>query len=148
MPGRTRLFGQNDRSLAATWDRRFKLVGTPRSDGWGLALYDRSKDPGETRNVSTRHADEFRVQRRELDLFLGRVDREWSHIRQLLTTAPGEERLSPQGCEQLEALGYVQAGCPRHITAARWASAAAARVRAAHNVAEIPPSTTRTWPLT
>jgi arylsulfatase A-like enzyme len=111
MPGRTRLFGQNDRSLAATWDRRFKLVGTPRSDGWGLALYDRSKDPGETRNVSTRHADEFRVQRRELDLFLGRVDREWSHIRQLLTTAPGEERLSPQGCEQLEALGYVQAGC-------------------------------------
>jgi len=111
VPGHARLFGQNDRSLVATWDRRFKLVGTPKSDGWRLALYDRSKDPGETRDASARHADEFRVQRRELDLFLDRVDREWSHIRQLLSTAPREERLSPQGCEQLEALGYVQAGC-------------------------------------
>ncbi len=111
MPERKRLFGQNDRSLVATWDQRFKLVGTPQSAGWRLTLYDRSRDRGETRDASARHPDQLRVERREMDLFLERVDREWSHIRQLLSTAPAEEHISPQGCEQLEALGYVQAGC-------------------------------------
>jgi arylsulfatase len=111
MPARTRLFGQNDRNLVATWDRRFKLVGTPKTDGWRLALYDRSVDPAETRDASALRADELRVNRRELDLFLERIDREWNHIRDALAKASGIQPLSPKSCEQLKALNYVQAGC-------------------------------------
>ena len=111
LPGRTRLFGQNERNLVATWDRRFKLVATPKGDGWGLALYDRSADPAETRDASARQPDERRINRREFELFLGRVDLEWSRIRDALSKASGAEHLSPQSCEQIRALGYVVAGC-------------------------------------
>jgi arylsulfatase A-like enzyme len=111
LPGRTRLFGQNDRNLAATWDRRFKLVATPKGDGWQRALYDRSTDPAENRDVSALRADDLRISRREMDLFVERVEREWNHIRDSLAKASGAEPLSPKSCEQLEALGYVQAGC-------------------------------------
>jgi arylsulfatase A-like enzyme len=110
-PARTRLFGQNERNLIATWDQRFKLVATPKGDGWRFALYDRSADPGETRDVSVRRADDLRAHRREMELFLERTDREWSRIREALAHTSGEERLSPPGCEQLKALGYVQGGC-------------------------------------
>ena len=110
LPARTRLYGQNDRNLAATWDRRFKLVATPKSDGWQRALYDRSTDPAEARDVSALHADDLRIHRREMDLFLERGEREWNHIRDALAKASGAEPLSPKSCEQLKALGYV-AGC-------------------------------------
>jgi hypothetical protein len=54
-PGRTRLFAQNDRNLSATFDERFKLVDAPLDDGHAeTALYDRQRDPGETRDVRTR----------------------------------------------------------------------------------------------
>jgi arylsulfatase A-like enzyme len=111
LPPRTRLFGQNDRNLVATWDERLKLVATPEGNAWRFALYDRSTDPGETRDVSARRADDLRTQRRELELFLERADREWSHIREALARTPGEERLSVPGCEQLKALGYIQGAC-------------------------------------
>ena len=111
MSARARLFGQNDRNLVATWDERVKLVATPKGDGWRFALYDRSTDPGETRDVSARRAQDLRTHRRELELFLGRADQEWSHIREALAHTSGEERLSVPGCEQLKALGYVQGGC-------------------------------------
>jgi arylsulfatase A-like enzyme len=111
MSPRTRLFGQNDRNLVATWDERLKLVATPKGDGWRFALYDRSTDPGETRDVSARRAEDLRTRRRELELFLERADQEWSRIREALAHTSGEERLSVPGCEQLKALGYVQGGC-------------------------------------
>jgi len=111
-PERARLFGQNDRNLVATWDRRFKLVATPKGDAWRFALYDRSADPGETRDASAVRVADLRSHRRELELFVERTEVEWSHIREALAHTSGEERLTAQGCEQLKALGYVQGGCP------------------------------------
>jgi choline-sulfatase len=108
---RPRLFGQNDRNLVATWDERLKLVATPRGDGWRFALYDRADDPGETREVSRRRPEEMRRERRELELFLDRSEREWARIRETLEHTSGEERLSAEACERLKALGYVQESC-------------------------------------
>jgi choline-sulfatase len=108
---RPRLFGQNDRNLVATWDERLKLVATPRGDGWRFSLYDRAQDPGETRDVSGRRPDDLRVERRELEVFLERSDQEWARIREALAHTSGEERLSPEACERLKALGYVQESC-------------------------------------
>ena len=107
-PGPDRLFAQNDRNLSATWDRRFKLVATPVGDGRRLALYDRSRDPGETRDVSRTRADDLRVQTRELEQHQDRSDREWAATRRLTEGAAGEGPMSPEACEKLKALGYVQ----------------------------------------
>jgi arylsulfatase len=111
LPLATRLYGQNDRNLIASWDRRFKLVATPQGDAWRFALYDRSTDPGEARDVSARRADELDVRRREFELFVERIDWEWAHIREALSKTQGEEALSDKGCEQLKALGYLGGGC-------------------------------------
>jgi arylsulfatase len=107
-PPRERLFAQNDLNLRGTFDRRFKLVATPvaENDQWGL--YDRHADPLETRNVRQQRLDDFRVQRRELDLYFERMEREWASTRRLVAGKPGEGRMTPEACEQLRALGYVQ----------------------------------------
>jgi arylsulfatase A-like enzyme len=112
-PGRERLFAQNDRNLSATFDARFKVVATPLDSGQErLALYDHAADPGETRDVSAREPEAFRVRRRELDLFLDRAAREWAHTRTLLQGAPtGEPGATAEACEKLRALGYVSK-CP------------------------------------
>ena len=107
-PGPDRLFAQNDRNLSATWDRRFKLVATPVGEGRRLDLYDRVKDPGETRDVSRSRADDLRVQTRELEQHQERADREWAGTRRLTEGAAGEGPMSPEACEKLKALGYVQ----------------------------------------
>jgi arylsulfatase A-like enzyme len=106
-PPRERLFAQNDFNLRGTFDRSFKLVATPVRDADKLELFDRQRDPGETRNVRATRPDEFRVQRRELDLYFDRMDREWVATRRLVQGAPGERRMTPEACEQLKALGYV-----------------------------------------
>jgi arylsulfatase A-like enzyme len=112
MPPRDRLFAQNDRNLSATWTPAFKLVSTPTDSGEGrLALYDLEHDRGETRDVSARRPDDLRVQRRELDLFLERGDKEWAHTRTLLGGVPGAPSLSPEACEKLRALNYVLPQC-------------------------------------
>lgn len=107
-PVRERLYAQNDRNLSATWDRRYKIVATPVGEGTRLALYDRLSDPGETRDVSRTQPEALRVQRRELETFLESADREWAHTRRLLAGAPGEGKMTPEACEKLKALGYVQ----------------------------------------
>jgi arylsulfatase len=106
-PQRERLFAQNDYNLRATFDRRHKLVATPVGDNDQWSLYDRAKDPGETRNVRQQRLDEFRVQRRELDLYFERMDREWVATRKLVEGKAGEPKLSPAACEQQKALQYV-----------------------------------------
>lgn len=105
---RERLYAQNDVNLRGTLDARFKLVATPvgERDQWGL--YDRRADPGETRNVRQERLDDFRVQRRELDLYFERMDREWVATRRLVEGRPGEGRMTPEACEQLKALNYIQ----------------------------------------
>jgi arylsulfatase A-like enzyme len=111
-PARERLFAQNDRNLSATFDARFKLVATPLESGEArLGLYDRAHDPGETREVSAREPEPLRVARRELELFLDRASREWSHTRAATQGAAGEQRPTAAACEQLRALGYVD-HCP------------------------------------
>jgi len=105
---RERLFAQNDYNLRGTFDERFKLVGTPIGDNEQWGLYDRRADPGEARNVRQERLDEFRVQRRELDLYFERMDREWVATRRLVEGRPGEGKMTPEACEQLKALNYIQ----------------------------------------
>jgi arylsulfatase A-like enzyme len=109
--GRQRLPGQNDRNLMAVWGARFKIVATPTGDGFRYALYDRGHDAGETRDVSPGNAMALRVERRELELFRERIDGQLVRTRRLLEGRSGEAAPTAKACEQLKALGYVQAGC-------------------------------------
>lgn len=111
--GRTHLFAQNDRSLTATLDVRFKLVATPEGESARFDLYDRATDPGEIRDVSADHPVELQRQRDEVEAFQARADRGWEGLRDALERTSGEERLSPEACEKLRALGYVQEACGR-----------------------------------
>jgi len=110
-PDRARLQGQNDRNLLGAWDRRFKVVATPSDEGARYALYDRERDPGETRDASRASPERMREERRELELFRERIDAVLVKTRRLLEGQSGEERLSPEACEKLKAMGYVQQGC-------------------------------------
>lgn len=112
-PERARLFAQNERHLSAAFDARHKLVATPGDTGAGpsLAFYDRQRDPGETRVAGPQVADALRLARRDLELFLERGERDWLATRARAGDARGESPLTPQACEQLKALGYVQ-HCP------------------------------------
>ena len=111
-PSRERLFAQNDLNLRATFDRRYKLVATPVGDNDQWSLYDRAADPAETRNLRPERLDDFRIQRREIDLYFERMDKEWVRTRPLVEGKPGERRMTAPACEQMRALGYVVAGCP------------------------------------
>jgi arylsulfatase len=110
-PGRQRLPGQNDRNLMAVWGPRFKIVATPTGDGFRYALYDRGHDAGETRDASSANARVLREERRELELFRERIDGQLVRTRRLLEGRSGEAPPTAKACEQLKALGYVQAGC-------------------------------------
>jgi arylsulfatase len=109
LPGRDRLFARNDRNLSASFDARHKVVATPTDSDLRFELFDRVSDPAERRAV--RGGDAVRVWRRELELFLERAEREWTHTRRLLGGRPGETRMTPEACAQLKALGYVVGGC-------------------------------------
>jgi arylsulfatase A-like enzyme len=109
---RPRLQGQNDRNLLGAWDHRFKIVAVPLEDGARYALYDRQRDPGETRDVSRVLADRMRVERGELEAFRARIDAQYARTRRLLEGRPAASPPSAVACEQLKALGYVQQGCP------------------------------------
>jgi len=109
--GRARLPGQNDRNLLGAWGSRFKIVATPAESGTRYALFDRAKDPGETRDASGTFAETMREERRELELFRERIDAQLVRTRRLLEGRSGEERLSAVACENLKAMGYVQQGC-------------------------------------
>ncbi len=110
-PNRPRLQAQNDRNLIGVWDRQFKIVATPEGDRASYALFDRTADPGETRDQSKARPDDLRVQKRELELYRQRVDGEWARTRRLVEGQSGEPRLSREACEKLMAMGYVQQGC-------------------------------------
>jgi arylsulfatase A-like enzyme len=110
-PDRSRLFGQNDRNLMGAWDARFKIVAAPRDDGTAWALYDRKADPGETRDAAKAQPEKMREERRELEIFRESVDAQGARTRRLVEGKTGEERLSPEACEKLKAMGYVQQGC-------------------------------------
>ena len=52
------------------------------------------------------------AERAELERFRREIDVESERTRRLLEGRSGEERLSPEACEQLKAMGYIQEGCP------------------------------------
>jgi arylsulfatase A-like enzyme len=106
--GWDRLFARNDRNLTASFDRSHKVVLTPGKEG-RLALYDRVADPGETRDLARARPEEARRQRRELDLFLERAEREWGRTQTLLGGVPSPAAMTPEACASLRALGYVDA---------------------------------------
>ena len=110
-PERLRLHGQNDRNLLGAWDRRYKIVATPSDEGARYALYDREKDPAETKDAARSSPEKMRAERRDLELFRERIDGILVRTRRLLEGQSGEERLSPDACEKLKAMGYVQQGC-------------------------------------
>jgi arylsulfatase A-like enzyme len=109
-----RLFAQNDRGLSATWDERFKLVEgpAPTSGDPQEAFYDRLSDPRETADASLTYPKERDVARRQLDFFLARQNQERAALLRLVEKAPGPERMTPEACERLRALGYVQECTP------------------------------------
>jgi arylsulfatase A-like enzyme len=104
---RERLFAQNERNLSAAWNRRFKVVATPLESGRRFALFDRSEDPEETRDVA-RERPELDAQQRSLESFLEARDREWEHTRRLTEGRPGDARMTLEACQKLLALGYVE----------------------------------------
>lgn len=110
-PERPRLHGQNDRNLLGAWDHRFKIVATPTETGARYALYDRDRDPGETGDASRAFPERAREERRELELFREKSDAQLVKTRRRLEGQSGEERLTPEACERLKAMGYVQQGC-------------------------------------
>jgi arylsulfatase A-like enzyme len=109
--GWDRVFARSDRGLTASLDRRHKVVATPADEGPRLALYDRTADPAETRDLAPAQPDELRRQRRELDLFFERAEREWARTRPLVGEAPAPSAASREACRNLQALGYVDAQC-------------------------------------
>jgi arylsulfatase A-like enzyme len=108
---RPRIFAQNERNLSAVLDERYKLVATPSPGSVTYALYDRVGDPGETSNVLRRSPQVAGALTRELLGFLDLRDREWERTRGLLGGARVDTSMSPQACEQLKAMGYVER-CP------------------------------------
>jgi arylsulfatase A-like enzyme len=111
--GAGRLEAQNERDLVASFDARFKTVRTPVDGEARFALYDRERDPGETRDVGAALPDALRIGRREVELFLERTDREWARTRPLVQGRPeGEGKMTAEACEKMKALGYVQQCAP------------------------------------
>jgi arylsulfatase A-like enzyme len=109
---RTRLHGQNDRNHLGAWDERFKIVAVPTEEDVEYHLYDRLEDPGETEDAGPRMPDRLAIERRELGEFRSRMDEMAGRTRRLLEGRSGEENLSPEACEKLKAMGYIQQACP------------------------------------
>ena len=103
-----RLFAQNDALLAAAWNRTFKIIARPKGAAWSYAFYDRERDPAESREARAAHAEAFHDWRNEIEGFLQARDREWAFTRLATDRLPSPARLSPEACERLRALGYVQ----------------------------------------
>ena len=109
--GWDRLFARNDRNLTGSLDRRYKVVATPTEKEPRLALYDRVADPSESRNLARAQPEELNRQRRELERFFERAEREWARTRVLVGQAPAPAAMSREACDSLGALGYVDARC-------------------------------------
>jgi arylsulfatase A-like enzyme len=107
-----RLFAQNERNLAATFDSRMKLVATPTGEAtWRFALFDRQVDPLELHDLGTAQGDLVRVPRRELEIFWESGEHEWAATRRLIDPRIPATAISPETCEQMKAMGYVD-HCP------------------------------------
>jgi arylsulfatase len=108
-PSRNRLFAQNDRGLTESWNGRFKLVLS--ADRRKEDLYDLESDPSENKDVAANYPRELEAARRELDFFLARAREERARVDALIDRAPKEGgSLSPDTCERLRALGYLECG--------------------------------------
>ena len=112
-PRSGRLFAQNDRGLASTWDERFTLIERPLPDGTTTrALYDRDADPSESEDSSKAHPREREAADRELDFFLGRQNQEKAALAAVVKGAKGPGVMTREACKRLKALGYVSECAP------------------------------------
>jgi arylsulfatase len=112
---RERLFAGNERNLAGTLDRRYKLVATPTENGRRIGLYDRSVDPGETREMGEASPGQKERLRAELLRFLKERDAEWERTAALVEGRAEEAaEMTRPACERLKAMGYLDPGyeCP------------------------------------
>jgi arylsulfatase A-like enzyme len=112
LPDRGRLHGQNDRNHLGSWDERFKIVAVPTEEGPRYHLYDRQEDPGETEDAGARLPEKLAAEREGLLELRARLDALGEKTRRLLEGRSGEEHLSPEACEKLKAMGYIQEACP------------------------------------
>jgi arylsulfatase len=114
LPERQRLFAENDRGLVGTHDGRFKLVRDPAGpESTREALFDRSSDRAEERDLIARQSQEARRQRAALDAYLAERSQEWALTRLRLGGGgpSGDAKLGHDDCLRLLALGYVDS-CP------------------------------------
>jgi arylsulfatase A-like enzyme len=105
--GPERLFAQNERGLSGSLGARYKLVATPAADRLRFALYDREKDPGETRDASPASAAALAREREELERFLENAERDWQQTRRQIGDDAGPKQMSAEACAKLKSLGYV-----------------------------------------
>jgi arylsulfatase len=103
-----RLFAENDTRMSAAWNLAFKIVARPARGALRYFFYDRDRDPGEKHAAGPQQAQVFPDWQNELDGFLQARDQEWGLTRLATSRLPSRERLSPEACERLRALGYVQ----------------------------------------
>jgi len=110
------LFAENEHHHVATFDSRLKTLAIPDdAQGWRYSLYDRSVDPGETRDLSRSASDSLRVGRRELELAFDRWEQEWRVTRRRCEGAPPPSKMSPEDCERLRNMGYTGVpGCENY----------------------------------
>ena len=107
-----RLFGQNDRNLIGVWDARFKIVATPAERRYATRSTTASATRARRGTSRAREPDRMREERRELELFRERSDAPaGTDAAAARGPVRGEEHLSPEACERLKAMGYVQQGC-------------------------------------
>jgi len=113
----TRLFAQNERHHAATFDARLKAIAIPEgAEGWRFSIYDRAVDPGETDDRGRRDVAAMRTGRRELELAFDRWDREWNDTRpRCIDPTRRPPALSEEECRHLASLGYLGTpGCEKY----------------------------------
>jgi arylsulfatase A-like enzyme len=104
-----RLFAQNDRDLAGSFDSRFALLGAPGH----FVLYDRRRDPGELHDAGKDDPEELRTRQRELEVYLDRRDAEMAMTRRLTEGVP-KQATTQRSCDEMRALQYLTASekCP------------------------------------
>jgi arylsulfatase A-like enzyme len=108
---RDRLFAENARNLVGTLDERWKAVATPGEEESRYALFDRKSDPGETHDLAREQPDVLRVQRREIEIFQDRWQKEWALTYPRTLGQAAEQPPTSAGCELLKAMGYPDNGC-------------------------------------
>ena len=115
-PAPETLIAQNAHHWTARFDARIKAIAVPHEkQGWEFSLFDRGRDPGETRDLARAQPQDLKVPRRELELFFDREEQIWGQTRTRVAGRSGAQAPSAEECEQLRSLGYLGVpGCEKY----------------------------------